>query len=71
LTDLIFSLGLPVSAFGLSHDSVLGFVGRDKKRTADGTRMVLLRSVGDPVVDLVDDAEIELGLAAVGIGRRG
>jgi 3-dehydroquinate synthetase len=71
LTNLIFSLGLPVSAFGVSHDSVLGFVGRDKKRTADGTRMVLLRSVGDPVVDLVDDAEIDLGLAAVGIGRSG
>ena len=69
LTDLIFSLGLPVSAFGVSHDSVLGFVGRDKKRTADGTRMVLLRSVGDPVVDLVDEAEIEVGLAAIGIGQ--
>ncbi len=71
LSDLIFSLGLPVSAFGVSRDSVLGFVGRDKKRTADGTHMVLLRSVGDPVVDLVDDAEIELGLAAIGIGRSG
>ena len=71
LTDVIFSLGLPVSAFGVSHDSVLGYVGRDKKRSADGTRMVLLRSVGDPVVDLVDDAEIDLGLAAVGIGRSG
>ena len=71
LTDVIFSLGLPVSAFGVSHDSVVGFVGKDKKRTADGTRMVLLRSVGDPVVDLVDDAEIDLGLAAVGIGRSG
>jgi hypothetical protein len=33
--------------------------------------MVLLRSVGDPVVDLVDDAEIDLGLAAVGIGQSG
>jgi 3-dehydroquinate synthetase len=71
LTNVIFSLGLPVSAFGVSHDSVLEFVGRDKKRSADGTRMVLLRSVGDPVVDLVDDAEIDLGLATVGIGRSG
>ncbi len=59
LTDLIFSLGLPVSAFGVSRESVLGFVGRDKKRTADGIRMVLLRAVGDPVVDFVDDAEID------------
>ena len=71
LTDIVFSLGLPVSAFGVSHDTVLGFVSRDKKRTADGTRMVLLRSVGDPVVEQVDDAEIELGLAAIGIGRSG
>jgi 3-dehydroquinate synthetase len=70
LTDLIFELGLPVSAFGVSPESVLSFVGKDKKRTAEGTRMVLLRSVGDPVVDLVDDAEIDLGLAAVGIGGR-
>lgn len=69
LTDVIFSLGLPVSAFGVSHDSVLGFVGRDKKRVPDGTRMVLLRAVGEPVVDLVDDTEIDLGLSAVGIGR--
>ncbi|MEX0667794.1 MAG: 3-dehydroquinate synthase family protein, partial [Acidimicrobiia bacterium] len=46
LTDVIFSLGLPVSAFCVSRDSVLGFVGMDKKRTADGIRMVLLRSVG-------------------------
>jgi len=69
LTDLIFSLGLPVSASGLSRESVLGFVGRDKKRTAEGIRMVLLRSVGDPVIDLVEDREIALGLAAVGIAQ--
>jgi 3-dehydroquinate synthase len=69
LTDLIFSLGLPVSAFGISRDSILAFVGRDKKRTPDGIRMVLLRSVGDPVIDLVDDDEIDLGLTAIGIGR--
>lgn len=71
LTDVIFSLGLPVSAFGVSRESVLGFVGRDKKRTPEGIRMVLLRAVGEPVVDLVDDEEMDLGLAAVGIGRNG
>ena len=69
LTDVIFSLGLPVSAFGVSRDSVLGFVRRDKKRSADGIRMVLLRAVGDPVLELVGDDEIDLGLAAVGVGR--
>ena len=71
LTDLIFSLGLPVSAFGVSRDSVLAFVDRDKKRTIEGIRMVLLRAVGEPVVDFVDQAELDLALAAVGIGRSG
>jgi 3-dehydroquinate synthetase len=71
LTDLIFSLGLPVSAFGVSRDSVLAFVDRDKKRTIEGTRMVLLRAVGEPVVEFVDKAELDLALAAVGIGRSG
>jgi 3-dehydroquinate synthetase len=71
LTDVIFSLGLPVSAFGVSRGSVLEFIGMDKKRTAEGTRMVLLRAVGDPVIDLVGDEEIDLGLAAVGIGSSG
>jgi 3-dehydroquinate synthetase len=71
LTDLIFSLGLPVSAFGVSRDSVLGFVERDKKRTVDGIRMVLLRAVGEPVVDFVDTAELDTALMAVGIGRSG
>ena len=71
LTDLIFSLGLPVSAFGVSRDSVLGFVERDKKRTMEGIRMVLLRAVGEPVIDFVDKAELDMALAAVGIGRSG
>lgn len=69
LTDVLFSLGLPVSAFGVSHESVIGFIRRDKKRTAEGIRMVLLRAVGDPVLEIVDHDEIDLGLAAVGIGR--
>jgi 3-dehydroquinate synthase len=71
LTDLIFSLGLPVSAFGVSRESVIGFVERDKKRTVDGIRMVLLRAVGEPVIDFVDTAELDTALTAVGIGRSG
>jgi 3-dehydroquinate synthase len=71
LIDVIFSLGLPVSAFGVSRHSVLGFVNHDKKRTAQGLRMVLLRAVGDPVVDLVSDDELDLAMAAIGIGRTG
>ena len=69
LSELIVSLGLPVSVFGVSPDSVLGFIERDKKRTIEGIRMVLLRAVGEPVIDFVDEAELGLALAAVGIGR--
>ena len=71
LIDVIFSLGLPVSAFGVSRQSILGFVANDKKRTAEGIRMVLLRAVGEPVVDFVSDEELDLAMSAIGIGRSG
>ena len=67
LTDLIQSVGLPVSAPDLSLDEVMGRIGQDKKRTAAGLRMVLLRGVGEPVIDLVDYDEVALGLAAIGV----
>jgi 3-dehydroquinate synthetase len=67
LTELLFSLGLPVAAGGLSRQAVLDLIARDKKRTSAGVRMVLLRGVGDVVVDLVSPAELDLALAAVGI----
>jgi 3-dehydroquinate synthase len=67
LTDLIFSLGLPVAAAGVTAEAVLALVARDKKRTAEGLRMVLLRGVGDAVVEVVTDDELRHGLAAVGV----
>lgn len=66
LTDLLFSLGLPVAAAGIPGAAALDLVLRDKKRTADGIRMVLLRTVGDPVVDVVSEDEILAGLDAIG-----
>lgn len=67
LAELVSSLGLPVEVVGVGRDEVLELVARDKKRTAEGVRMVLLRGIADPVVEPVTAAEIELGLAAVGI----
>ncbi len=66
LTSLIFSLGLPVAAGGISGRAISAWVARDKKRTGDGIRMVLLRGLGDPVVDTVSDDELQIGLAAIG-----
>lgn len=67
LTNLIAKLGLPVSVDGVAADLVLELIGRDKKRSAEGTRMVLLRAVGDPVVELVGHDDVILGMRAVGI----
>ncbi len=67
LTELLYSLGLPIASAGTSKAAVLDKVARDKKRTAAGVRMVLLRSIADVVVEPVTAEELELGLAAVGI----
>ena len=66
LTDLVFSTGLPVAAVGLSVDSAMQLVARDKKRTSDGVRMVLLRAVGDPIVEPVTSEDLVAGLRAIG-----
>lgn len=68
LKDLIVALGLPASVDGISREAVFDLINRDKKRVADGARMVLLRAIGDPVIDMVSRDELELSLEAVGIG---
>lgn len=60
-------LGLPTRIDTAASDAILRIVQRDKKRTATGLRMVLLRDIGDPVVEHVDEEALRLGLAAVGI----
>jgi len=67
LIDTVFALGLPVAAAGVTPGPTLDLVRKDKKRDSDGLRMVLLRRIGDPVVEIVSDDLLELGLAAVGI----
>ncbi len=66
LTELLFSMGLPVAAAGVSASAARDLIARDKKRTSEGIRMVLLRSVGDPVVDVVDSRDLDAALEAIG-----
>lgn len=65
--DAIVRLGLPVQVAGADRRSVLDILARDKKRDASGLRMVLLRSIGDPVVVSVAPEAIDAGLAVIGI----
>ena len=60
-------LGLPTRAAGAHREVVRRLVSRDKKRTAAGMRMVLLRGIGDPVVEHVDGDLVELGMDAIGV----
>ncbi|HKZ21085.1 MAG TPA: 3-dehydroquinate synthase family protein [Acidimicrobiia bacterium] len=67
LIETIFGLGLPVAAAGVSLDSALEMIARDKKRSNAGVRMVLLKAPGSPVVEPVSSDLLEVGLRAVGI----
>ena len=58
-------LGLPTGIEHADGATVRHLVSRDKKRTAAGLRMVLLRRIADPVVEQVDDATLDLGLSAI------
>jgi hypothetical protein len=40
---------------------------RDKKRDVSGLRMVLLEAIEQPTLVHVDQADIEIGLTAIGI----
>ncbi len=62
LTDL----DLPIEASGIKSAELMPLIMLDKKRTADGVRMVLLRGIGDPLVDIVTEDELRLGMTAIG-----
>lgn len=64
--DAIDRLGLPTQVDGLDLARVLYLLGRDKKRDADGMRMVLLKDIAEPYLTHVDQQDIELGLTAIG-----
>ena len=65
--EAIAGLGLPVSAPSVDRDRVVDMIRRDKKRSHEGTRMVLLEGVGRPVVRPVGSATVDAALVAVGI----
>ena len=65
--ETLAGLGLPTSISGLGADQVLDLVAHDKKRTAAGIRMVLLKAYGVPIVEAVDEHDLRAALAAVGI----
>ncbi len=60
-------LGLPVSIGGVDRNRLLDLVRMDKKRDAEGVRMVLLKAVGEPVVTHVDAADIGYALDSIGL----
>jgi 3-dehydroquinate synthase len=63
----IAGLGLPVAVSGVDPDEVRRLMRLDKKRTNEGLRMTLLRSIGDPVVMQVDEDAVALALDAIGV----
>jgi 3-dehydroquinate synthetase len=67
LTALLFDMGLPVAAAGVPLAAARQLIARDKKRTAEGIHMVLLKGIGEPDVSVVTEAELEAGLRAIGL----
>lgn len=67
LIGALEAAGLPTRAPALDRDEVLTLVARDKKRTAEGLRMVLLEGIGRPVLRQVTDEDLATGLTAVGL----
>lgn len=63
----VHSLGLPTRVEGLERARVEDLLRHDKKRDAGGIRMILLRALGDPVIEHVDGEEISLGLDVIGL----
>lgn len=61
------SIGLPTVIQGVEVAQIMDLLNYDKKRDARGIRMVLLKRIGEPVMEHVEPADIEVGLAAVGL----
>jgi 3-dehydroquinate synthase len=67
MVEAIAGLGLPTEVEGLERARVEDLLRHDKKRDSAGMRMVLLRAVGDPVVEHVGAEDLDLGLDSVGL----
>ncbi len=60
-------LGLPTAADGADPGAVRRLMALDKKRDARGLRMTLLRAVADPEVVSIDEEDVRIALAAIGV----
>lgn len=68
VTECLERLGLPTSSpAGLDRSHVADLIRLDKKRAGGDTIMVLLEAVGRPVLRPVSQADLEVGLGAVGL----
>lgn len=65
LRRILEGMGLPTRVEGVDTAAVLDLVARDKKKTSEGIRMVLLREVAQPVVEVVSPDELEYAARAV------
>lgn len=65
--EALEAAGLPTRAPVVDRSAVLALIGRDKKRTSAGIRMVLLEAIGRPVLRQVTDEDLEAGLTGVGL----
>lgn len=63
---ILEKLGLPL-AVDMALADVIGLIKLDKKSDSAGLRMVLLEAIGSPIVRYVDDDQVRVGLAAVGV----
>jgi 3-dehydroquinate synthase len=66
LVSLIERLGLPIEIPGLSVTALMELAGLDKKRDADGLRMVLLEDLGRPVVRHIEADVLAAAMVAAG-----
>jgi len=64
---IIEGLGLPTTSPPVERSVVKELLSLDKKADGPHLRMVLLRTIGEPVVMEVDDLDVDTGLAAVGL----
>lgn len=64
---ILEKLGLPTAVRGVERSVVEALMALDKKRTIEGTRMVLLEDFGRPTVMPVDTATVVSALAVVGV----
>jgi 3-dehydroquinate synthase len=60
-------LGVPTEISGQDRARVKDLLRHDKKRDGGGLRMVLLERIGQPVLTHVDDDDVDIGLAAIGL----